>query len=196
MRRTAEDWKDYYVARKPKGLHPTYALLEPHLPSGGRALELGCGTGHGVLHLVEKGFEVVAVDAHAAGLDSLRADLPCDARATLIQSRFEDLDVATLGAFDVIVAGFSLFFMNREQFLDFWPKLRGAMAPGCVFMGQILGPNDTWAHECAVLDRAEVDGLLEGLDVLHLEEVDRDGETTTGEAKHWHVFHIVARVPR
>ena len=41
-------------------------------------------------------------------------------------------------------------------------------------------------------DRAAVDQLLEGLDVLDLIEEDRDG-AMVGGTKHWHVFHIVAR---
>ena len=35
--------------------------------------------------------------------------------------------------------------------------------------------------------------LLGDLDIEHLHEVDEDGATVVGAAKHWHLFHIVAR---
>ena len=41
--------------------------------------------------------------------------------------------------------------------------------------------------------RADVEALLEGFEIEHLEEEEDDSVTPRGEAKHWHVFHIVAR---
>ncbi len=42
-------------------------------------------------------------------------------------------------------------------------------------------------------DRAAIDGLLDGLEVEMLREEENDSTTPRGKAKHWHVFHIVAR---
>ena len=43
-------------------------------------------------------------------------------------------------------------------------------------------------------DRRQVDELLTGLEVLDLVEEEDDGMSFSGP-KHWHVFHIVARMP-
>jgi tellurite methyltransferase len=43
--------------------------------------------------------------------------------------------------------------------------------------------------------RDEVLTLLRGLEVEHLQEIDEDGTTAVGDAKHWHLFHVVARKP-
>ena len=41
--------------------------------------------------------------------------------------------------------------------------------------------------------RAEAEELLRGLAVEQFLEIDEDGKTALGDAKHWHVFHVVAR---
>jgi hypothetical protein len=42
--------------------------------------------------------------------------------------------------------------------------------------------------------RHQVDTLLDGLDILRLEETERDGHAISGP-KHWHTFDILARKP-
>jgi SAM-dependent methyltransferase len=39
-----------------------FERLESHLPAGGRAIEIGCGSGHLAAHLATKGFDVVFLD--------------------------------------------------------------------------------------------------------------------------------------
>jgi len=39
----------------------------------------------------------------------------------------------------------------------------------------------------------QVEELLSELEVLKLEEVDKDGKLANGSPKHWHIFHIIAR---
>ncbi|MGO4664391.1 hypothetical protein AB4Z14_21225 [Terrabacter sp. 2TAF16] len=44
------------------------------------------------------------------------------------------------------------------------------------------------------LTRSQMAELLQGLDLLPLDEEDEDGHAFTGP-KHWHVFHVLARQP-
>ncbi|MBI1755726.1 MAG: class I SAM-dependent methyltransferase [Fimbriimonas ginsengisoli] len=188
------DWPAYFAATIEKPLHPTYALLEPHLPTTVRVLELGCGVGHGVLYFVSRGFQVVAVDQSKEALEIVRSCLPAGASVEFVQSGFEDLDLAPLGTFDVIVAEFSLFFLPPPAFRAFWARMMADLKPGGLFMGQLLGVNDEWAPRgYTVLTRAGVEQLLAPFETLHLEEVDLDGETSQRVPKHWHIFHFIAR---
>jgi tellurite methyltransferase len=188
---TEQDWSNYYAATLEKPLHPLYESLDPHLPPSGVALELGCGVGHGVLHLVQRGLRVVAVDMNAEPLAILKSRLPEGADVEVVQSRLEDFDFPSA---DVIVAGFTLFFLEGEAFGTVWARLSCALKPGGLFMGQLLGPNDDWVTRgYTVHSREEVEELLRGFEILHHEEVERDGETAVGSAKHWHVHHVVAR---
>ncbi len=171
--------------------HPLYEVLDAYLPPTGLAVELGCGVGTGVLRLLERGLDVVAVDNDPDVLEVLKKRLPDGARAILVESRIEEF---TLPACDVIVGGFCLFFLSPKEFRALWKRMRAALRPDGLFAGQLLGVGDDWqSPRYTRLTRPQVERRLVGFETLHLEEVDRDGETIDGSAKHWHIFHVIAR---
>jgi hypothetical protein len=43
--------------------------------------------------------------------------------------------------------------------------------------------------------RAQAEALLRALVVERFEEVEEDGRTAVRQPKHWHLFHVVARMP-
>jgi hypothetical protein len=45
------------------------------------------------------------------------------------------------------------------------------------------------------LSREDALAMLDGFEVEMFEEEEADGVTPRGTAKHWHIFHIVARKP-
>ncbi len=115
------------------------------------------------------------------------------------QTRFESF-VFEPESYDLIHARFSLPFCSPRDFTAVWKGLRGSLRPGGLFAGQLLGPNDSFVkdprrHRIHAHTRGEVEALLRGLKVLHLEESERDGKTAVGTPKHWHVFDILARRP-
>jgi tellurite methyltransferase len=188
----AEDWSQYLKASLEKPLHPIWDHLEPYLKPGQTALELGCGAGSGVLRLVERGLRVLAVDQEPEALEITKSRLPEGADVHLLKAQFQALEFEP-NSFDVIVAGFSLFFLRSWEFGRVWKQLGTALKPGGVFAGQFLGEHDDWAERgYCVHTRAEVEALLEGLELIWFEEAERDGETLLREPKHWHVFHVVA----
>lgn len=77
-----------------------------------------------------------------------------------------------------------------------WARIGRALAPGGVFAGQLFGTHDTWAGDpdMTFYARHQVEVLLDGLDILRLEETERDGHAFSGP-KHWHTFAILARKP-
>lgn len=185
------DWSAYFQASLDKPLHPLWAEIEPLLPQTGRALDLGCGVGAGTAHLAQRGLSVVAVDQHPEALAQTAARAPAGADVRLVESSFQTLDLQA-DSFDVVVAFFTLFFLDRAEFGAFWPRLVASIKPGGIFAGQILGPRDDWAHECATFTAGEIDALLAPFTTISREEVERDGETLAREPKHWHVTHVVA----
>jgi len=192
--RDEADWTEYYEAMESRPLHPTYDFIKPFLEPGQKALELGCGIGHGAIYLSEVGLEVTAVDAFAEALRRLRRRMPEGMEIETIQGDFRTLSFEP-DSFDVLIAGFCLFFMSPEDFTAFWPKLVSWIKPGGLFMGQILGVHDTWAdregHNAHTSE--EVKSLLQGFEIVQVQEDERDGETAVGTPKHWHVFHVLAR---
>lgn len=181
----------YFAAAMEKPLHEIYGVLEPYLNPPGVAIELGCGIGHGLLFLLEKGFEVYGVDTSAHALGILRERMPQGAKAHLIEADFSEWELPRA---DVIAAGFSLFFLSQEKHDSFLPKMLDAIKPGGLFAGQFLGKNDEWAGKgYALSNEASLREAFREFEFLHFEEVQREGETTKKQAKFWHVFHVVAK---
>lgn len=162
----------------------------------GQAIDLGCGTGRDAVPLLLAGWRVLGIDGEAEALPRLdaRLDAATRARLTKLHAKFEAL--GPLPAADLINASMSLPFCAPEAFPALWANIRAALAPGGLFCGHLLGPNDSWAARGVdVHDRATVTAMLAGLKVLRCAESERDGTTAKGTAKHWHIFEIVARAP-
>lgn len=81
-----------------------------------------------------------------------------------------------------------------QTFPATWARIRQALASGGVFAGQLFGIRDSWADDPSMTFHArhEVVGLLDGLQILRLEETEQDGQASSGP-KHWHTFDILAR---
>lgn len=190
MTRDPKTWSPYYASTLDKPLHPIFGHLRPFLPAGGTAIELGCGVGHGVQFLLDQGFSVTAVDGEPEAVDIARSRIESDC-VTWVCEKFEAWSPQQA---DVIVAGFSIFFLSPPEFDRFWSGLEAVQDEGCLFAGQFLGINDDWKSRGYTTHTADsLRELLRNWDLLYFEEAERDGFTSVGEPKHWHVFHVVAR---
>lgn len=171
-------------------------------PPGRLAIDLGCGSGTESLELLRRQWRVVATDAFPAAIESLRRRAGDAADLDALELDFESIALGGLpvqaGSASLVHAGFSLPFCARERFAGLWRQVRGFLGGGGVFAGQFFGsrepivlaapPGSATSH-----GEEEIRGMLEGFEIHRLEEVDRPGENAYGEAKHWHVFHVIAR---
>jgi len=191
------DWAGYYAwssGREPRPL--LLAACQELGDSAGRtAIDLGCGEGTDSLELLARGWTVTAVDAEPAGLASLQARTPPSAaeRLEIVCASFTQADLPRAW---LIHAGFSLPFCPPAEFPVLWTRIRGALVPGGIFAGQLFGPRDSWAGDPGMTfhTRHDVQALLAGLQILRLDETERDGQAYSGP-KHWHTFDILARRP-
>lgn len=187
------NWPAYLKASRTKPLHPLWDEIDKYLPTEGVALELGCGAGAAVEHLVHKGLSVIAVDQEPDALQLTRERVGEDAPVHFVKAQFQDLGLDT-NSLDVVSASFSLFFLRPWEFGQVWQRLLGSLKDQGLFAGQFLGVNDDWAARgYTVYNLNEVQAILNRFEILHLQEVEEDGTTTLGDEKHWHVFHVVAR---
>ncbi|GHO82342.1 class I SAM-dependent methyltransferase [Dictyobacter formicarum] len=187
----AFDWTDFYAITKNRLPWPRLVRAVELQKSRGEVLDLGCGAGRDTRYLIEHRFCVTAVDQEAASLELL-SDLPTD-RLHRVQCSFE---MFQFGRYDLINAHFSLPFIDREHFPLVFDRLKAALKPGSIFVGQFFGINDTWNipdTHMTFLTRQQALVYLEGLELLEFEEEEEGGTTADGASKHWHVYHSIAR---
>lgn len=201
------DWAGYYekTSQRPPRETLLFALdrfdAEPAAgPVDQRrfAVDLGCGGGCDTIEILRRGWRVLAIDAEPAAIEKLAAcgDLPPGAvwgvELTGQVARFEEAEWPHC---DLVNSSFALPLMASGDFDAVWRRITGSLNPGGRIACQLFGPRDSWLGRAGMTfhDRAAIDALLEGLDVEMLREEENDSTTVRGEAKHWHVFHIVAR---
>jgi tellurite methyltransferase len=185
-------WDQFYQLTKDKspsaGLIKAIELAEHK----GDALDLGCGAGRDTRYLLAQGYRVTAVDQEAVSLAML-AQLPTE-HLCCIQSTFEDF---TFAYYDLINAHFALPFIKQESFSTVFARLKTALNPHGIFVGQFFGIHDTWNVDTntgiTFFTREQALDQLGGLDILAFDEDELDGTTAEGQAKHWHIYHIIAR---
>ncbi len=185
-------WEQYAEAARKLGPNPFYGVLEPFLPAPGHVLELGFGVGTGVKWWLERGWRVTGVDEDAQMVAETRGLLAPDDQCDLIHADY--MSAPWPDDLDVISAVFSLFFIPPPQFSEVWNRIEQKLRPNGLFVGQLLGPNDDWSSDQTTSHSSEeVDDLVSGWEVLHREEVNRDGKTVFGQPKHWHIHHLILR---
>lgn len=159
------------------------------------AIDLGCGEGRDAAELLARGWRVLAIDGHPDAIRRLRArDFP---HRDLLEIQYAPFEGLTLPPATLINASFALPFCPPDHFDSLWRTIRAALLPGARFAGQLFGDRDDWAP---IPDRshqtlAQVEALLEGLEVEQCIEHEDDGKDALENPKHWHRFDIVARRP-
>ena len=190
-------WSDYYA--KMAGRPPRRTLLAAleKFAAAGDAVDLGCGDGRDTVELLRRGWTVLAIDAEPEALERLRArpDLPKGARLETRCARFEETDWPPA---DLVNSSFALPLAAPERFPALWAKITASLKPGGRFSGQLFGERDSWRGEKAItfLSRDAALRLLTGFDIELFDEEESDAVTPRGKAKHWHLFHVVAKRAR
>jgi tellurite methyltransferase len=168
-----------------------------------RAADLGCGNGRDTILLLERGWQVLAIDAELQAMMTLRdrvQDHACHTpkfgqHLTTQSCAFADIDWPA--SLQLINASFSLPFCPPDRFLGVWQAIRRVLQTGGWFCGQLFGDRDEWSvyDNVTSVSRSELLVLLQGAKILELEEEEYDGQTATGTPKHWHIFHIIVQFP-
>ncbi len=189
----SKSWSKFY--ENTKTLKPSRFLVEA-LDSlklqPGLAIDLGCGAGRDTRYLLEKGFEVKAVDKdHVAGEHLAR--LPHQNRLEFTCASFEDF---VFGHYDLVNAHYALPFTKTDSFDSVMSKVIDSVNPGGLFVGQLFGIDDEWntpEAEMSFCERAYIDKIFSNFKVVEIDEVNEDGFMANGNPKHWHVFNVIAQ---
>ena len=192
------NWEDYY--QKVQGRAPRPVLITAldrfaSTPSQSlrKAIDLGCGDGTETAILLERGWNVLAIDGQPAAISRLMAKIPSAHQARL-QTEVAKFENVVLSPTDLVLACFSLPFCKPEHFDGLWDKLRNCIMTGGRFAGHFFGIRDSWAVNSDMTFHTEeqVRTLFQRFEIESFHEQDEDGHAATGP-KHWHVFTVVAQ---
>ena len=127
-----DDWFPDYDS------HAIDALAD--LAQGGRALELGIGTGRIAMPLADKGVEVHGIDAASSMLSRLRAKSGSE-RITVTQGNFAEVPVE--GQFSLIYIIFNTLFAltTQAEQVQCFRNVAAHLAPGGCFLIEAFVPD-------------------------------------------------------
>ncbi len=190
----SKTWQEFVDSTKDMPPKPLLVNALAYLGERKDAVDLGAGSLTDSKYLVAQGFaHVTAVDKEAY-VEDATAMFPEGTFRYLVSS-FEELSLPEQSA-DLINAQYSLPFTRKEAFPELFGILTRALREGGVFVGQLFGPKDDWSStmpHATFFTRSEVEGYLEGYEVLVLDEREADGTLVNGQKKHWHLYDIIAR---
>ena len=204
-REAGPGWTGYYraTADRPPRRTTLTALAEfrsspVRYPAA--AVDLGCGGGRDTAPLLDAGLTVLALDKAPEAGAALRARFAAAWRSRQLTFRRTDFarGALTLPAACLVNASFCLPACPPGRFDRLWSQIVRAVVPGGLFAGHLYGPNDSWARRgggLTIHSRGDIDALLADWEPLMIDEEESDAVTPRGEAKHWHIFHIVAGKP-
>ncbi|MBV6479944.1 MAG: hypothetical protein HGGPFJEG_02750 [Ignavibacteria bacterium] len=193
-------WSEYYTAIK--GSPPRETLIsalelfdkENIVSEKLLAIDLGCGSGRDTFELLKRGWNVFAIDKEQSGIDIIIGALPPEFRnkLTLVVSSFEKINLPPA---DLVNASYSLPFCLPEHFDELWMKIENSVLSGGRFSGVFFGLNDDWSKfsDMTFLEKNKINGMFNNFTIEYFNEKDEDGETSTGEKKHWHVYSVIAK---
>ena len=162
----------------------------------GDALDLGCGSGNESLALLERGWNVVAVDKEAAAIEILLQRTP-PAHRPRLRAQVADFEQAQFEPCDLIWSAQALPFCPPAQFSRVWTKILAALRPGAWVACDFFGRDNFMRHKTALSTHtlADVRRLVTPLQLEYLvHERGRRLSPLCG-VQPWHSISVIARKP-
>ena len=187
-------WEKYYENTLNKKPHDVCRRSLDFCADSGTVIDLGSRTGRDTLFLLEKGYDVIAVDREEDSIKIINELVRgrYDDKIKLIKADFTKIELVPAV---LINAGFSLFFCNREDLYYMIEKIYNSLEYGGCFCGQILGERDSWTRRKDIisLNKNEILDIFKRFKIIECKEVEQDGKTALGNYKHWHYYELIVK---
>jgi trans-aconitate methyltransferase len=186
-------WDSFYKTTKNRP--PRQELLKAllYVKAPGTAIDIGAGALNESRYLLSQGFEVTAIDSEPAVANEAR---------TITGEKFHFKPVSyeqfsyPKHHFDLVVALYALPFIPPAYFNHVVSDVLGSVKPGGVFVGHMFGKQDEWndgQSQANFVSEAAAKNFFKDFDILDWQEEKGPGQTSDGETKFWHVYHIIAK---
>ena len=189
---TSNEWAEFYDLTK--NSPPSELLVQAlaHVKNKGKAIDIGGGALKDTRYLLAQGFDVTVIDK--SELMAKEAQAISSHRFYYFVSAFANFDFPK-NTYDLASAMYSLPFNPSHSFKAVFAKIKTSLAKDGIFCGQCFGLHDEWSTNPNLTfhSKEQVEKLLSDLEVILLDEEEKDDKTANGTPKHWHVFHFIAR---
>jgi len=178
--------------------HKTVMLAQKYFQQenkiGGKAVDLGAGAGRDTLYLLEKGWNVLALDSEQLSIDFILNRTNASHHLEVKVMPFSEMSLPV--NLDLINASYSLPFCMPCDFTKCWRLITDQLAIGGRISGQFFGEKDEWATnpDLTIHSHEEFQQLFKEQFVIEYLQIE-DGliPSADGKMKHWHVYHVVAK---
>ncbi len=187
-----KSWLDFFGGTKDSP--PSQGLVGAmrFVAKSGSALDLGAGAGKDSRYLLEKGYQVTAVDADPHSKDFLQK-LPNQSNLNIVTSKLQNFEFKK---YDLVTSWFTLSFLPVDELKNVIRDVKMSLKSGGVFTGNLFGVEDEWNKTRKGMSFFTIDEVrmqLIGLEILVLKELRNKGKLANGAPKYWHVIVFVAR---
>lgn len=161
--REQEIWDRRYAGRtveKRAIYDPWLTRWETVLPSGGDALDIGCGVGLDTEILLKKGYAVTAIDFSEQAVRLARRRNPAADVRRLNIDQLESLDP---NRYALVLANLTLHYLSREDLDRAFTTVRHLLRPGGLFAFRLNAADDRnygSPDDATSWDQVEVDGVM------------------------------------
>ena len=153
------------------------------------AIDLGCGAGNDTMLLLEKGFNVTAIDSEPQVKEILLKRAQNEQNLNVVTGDFSKVQLQKA---DLINANFSLFFV-RKDFDSFIKNVLQSMNKNGYFVGNFLGKEDDWKKSKTTVEKDELFNYFSKFKILYFSEEKYYKDVLTKKNKFWHVYNIIAQ---
>lgn len=158
----------YFESTVELNMEDTLEKFISFLPEGGAVMDLGCGSGRDSLYLIEKGFDVTAVDGSRELCELASIHIGQD----VLLMKFSELDFDEV--FDGIWACASLLHTTPDEFEDIFIKVIKCLKPdGVLYMSFQYGDfsgfrNGRYYQDFTTKRMKDIIGRYSELDLLDI----------------------------
>lgn len=168
----------------------------PNSGHGKIAIDLGASVGHETKLLLQKGYEVIAVDSNARALQFLMLQpgiVKHKSKLKTINAKFEHINYSKLPQSDLIISSFALPFVPKKDFPRVWQNITSSIKPGGYIIINLFDPSYTFYHnqqDMTFHTKNEALALFNNFKIIEFREM-RSDPLKPGSDNHYYV--IVAK---
>jgi len=173
------------------------------------AADLGAGAGNETIYLIEKEWNVIAIDTNPYSIKTIRERFQELQRKDRSENKQKlgSLDARLISmqkmelkpnSLDLVNASLSLPYIPRTQMKDVWKKIVDALKVGGVFTGDFFGPEHAWRNNPTMSFYSLKEILKEFFDDSNLEiryvfDKREESRLAAGGTVFFHTITIIAQ---